>query len=294
MNNKKIAMAALVAAIASGSVSADLYISPVLRGTITYDKPAVKLPPESNAQTESEAGNKSLEADDKKAIIELSKGESPVASLDSKTPNPASDESVITGTSTVHGNFAIQKPKEAESYGKNVPLFVALEQIIPSKDQWAFNVDDGLKNSVVTWSGGTQWEDILNTIASNNGLFISVNHDEMTVGISKNEDISKNLAMKIPQVWRLDQNKSLRGNLEDWAVKGGWTLIWDSELNNIDYPIISSATLTGRLDGEGGAVDRVMKSLRNKSKPLTAIFYTGNGVMRIVEAGYKHGENGND
>jgi hypothetical protein len=229
------------------SVSAELYVSPVVRDSVKFDN----------------TGPKDLSAP---------------------------PQAAISGASTVHGDFVMKDKPESLStvmrFGQNVPLFVAIEKVVPQSADWKINVDSGLENSIVNWEGGESWEDVISIIAKQNNLSIIINVDEKAIGISKDNRLATSLAMKSPQVWRLETNKTLRQNLEAWATKAGWKLEWDSRLN-IDYPITNGAVLTGNFVGKDGVVDQVLYSLKKKQKPLRAEFHTLNNVLLITEAGFK-------
>lgn len=193
----------------------------------------------------------------------------------------------VSGSSTVHGDFVMQAPgKTAMRYGKNVPLFVALEHVIPDSSAWKVNIDRGLENRVVSWEGGDTYEEVLTAIGDQNGLAIVMNMQEKTIGVSEEEKLSLHLAKKEQEVWRLESGKTLKENLEQWSKDAGWQLAWDERLR-IDYPILHSAVLTGPFAGENGVVDRLLAAFKDQPKPLTATFYTGNRVIRITEAGYR-------
>lgn len=260
-NNKKLfaLSIAMMAITAASPVIAALYVSPVVRNSVEIDK--VATPSEINAAEE---------------LVNAGLAEHSAKS--------------VSGNSKVHGPFVMKDRPESVStlmrYGRNVPLFVALEKVIPDSDSWFIHMDDGLEGSVVNWDGGGTWEEVLGIIEQENGLHIVVNNEEKAIGVSFNGKMAISLANQIPQVWRLETNKSLRQNLDAWASRAGWSLQWDSALN-FDYPIDHSAVLTGGFAGEGGVVDQVLYSLRNNSKPLTAVFYEANNVVLVTSAGFK-------
>lgn len=239
----------LLAGLASCSAFAELYVSPVVREGVTFN----------SADT-------------------TPNGHTPTAT------------NQISGESKVHGDFVMKESAEKLSavmaYGQNVPLFIAVERVVPNSGDWKINVDSGLENSVVNWEGGDTWEGVLENIARQNGLFLTINTDEKAIGISKVDGLSKHLAMQSPQVWRLEKGKSLKQNLRAWAERAGWNLEWSPDVN-VDYPITHSAVLTGKFVGKGGVVDQLLYSLREMDKPLRAEFHTRNSVLLITNAGYQ-------
>lgn len=248
-NYKKLALAALGLSVCAASqpAFAELYVSPIVRDSVKFDETK-------------------------------------------KSDDSAKASDTISGESTVHGRFMMKDTPETLStlmrFGRNVPLFVALEKIIPNSKDWYIHVDEGLENSIVDWEGGETWEEVLRIIADQNDLVVRVNKEDRAVGVSKNAKLAEHLAHPIPQVWKLDSSLTLRENLAKWSERAGWSLEWDGKLN-YDYPIHHGAVLTGNFVGVGGVVDQVMFSLKDSEKPLTAHFYEINNVVLVTEAGYK-------
>lgn len=200
----------------------------------------------------------------------------------------------VSGSSTIHGSFHMGQHNQSDTnllrYGTNVPLFVALEHIVPESEAWTVHLDQGMENQVVNWEGGTTWQGVLTAIADQNHLSLVMNHKDRVVGVARSEDLAIHLAKTIPEVWRLTPGKTLKENLEVWAEQANWSLSWSDELT-IDYPITQSATLTGSFTGTGGVVDRLISAFKNEPIPLTAVFYTQNNVVRVREAGFAQGAN---
>lgn len=254
-NNKNKAVKAILGVLAVGGVSqqvmAELYVSPVVQGTVRFDSQRGPA----KGQIEIEEASRS-----------------------------------ISGESTVHGEFLMREQEEVAAptmrFGKNVPLFVALTKIVPNASDWVINIDSGLENKAVNWKGGATWRDVLMVISKQNNLTIRVNEEEHAIGVSENPQLAMHMAKKVPEVWPISERLSLKQNLEVWAKQAGWSLEWDPKLN-IDYPISHGAVLTGKFLGEGGVVDRLLYSMRDTSRPLRAKFHTQNKVLYITEAGYR-------
>lgn len=258
-NNKKrlggTAIAVITLGLFAQQASAELYVSPVVRKSVKFDHGQVK---------KVEPANK-MQAARSRSVS-------------------------VTGQSSVHGDFIMKEQPEKLStvmrFGQNVPLFVAIERVIPDSSDWYIHLDEGLDNSIVNWEGGESWESVLNTIAEQNNLVIRVNHDERAIGVSKDSKLAGHLAMRIPQIWRLSPKLTLRENLESWSQRAGWSMEWDGNLN-IDYPVSHGAVLTGKFIGQNGVVDQVLYSLKGVEKPLRAEFHTVNNVLFITEAGFQ-------
>ncbi len=179
-----------------------------------------------------------------------------------------------------------QTPTILMNQGKDIPLFVAVESIVPDVNSWTVHYDEGMHNLDMTWSGGDTWEGVLNTLAMQNKLFAEINHSERVIGLGKSSNIAKHLAKKVPTVWRADTKKTLRENLKDWTEKAGWELAWDKDLM-IDYPVDHGGVFTGDLIGEDGAVDSILSSYRNADVPLKAKFFKKNKVVLVLRGGFE-------
>lgn len=179
-----------------------------------------------------------------------------------------------------------QSPSILMNQGKDIPLFVAVEAIIPDTATWTVHYDEGMHNLDMTWNGGDTWEGVLQTLAFQNKFFLEVNHAERVVGLGKSAEVAKHLAKKIPTVWRADTKKTLRENLKDWAERSGWELAWDKSLM-IDYPVEHGAVFTGELVGKDGAVDSILSSYRYAEVPLKARFFKKNKVVLVTRGGFE-------
>lgn len=264
-------LAAIIGGLTLSQVAmAELYISPVLRDTISYtnDSNQAKKPVARTSNTKSVTSARKLV----------------------NTAVKDSGESTIKGKSTVHGGFEIKKTapkKKAEGtlFGKNVPLFVALENLVPNSKSWTIVFQPGTENIPVSWKGANNWRDAVTQISKGSGLIIAINQGSKRISVARNAQMARQLAQPGQGVWPLKSEESLRSNLETWAKKAGWKLDWGSV--QIDYPVDHAATLIGSFEGRGGVVDRVLSATTGREVPLTAKFYKGNKVVLIMEAGYK-------
>ncbi|MGD1524388.1 toxin co-regulated pilus biosynthesis Q family protein [Vibrio owensii] len=262
-NNSKVVSAivlGLAGVVIAPMASAELYVSPVLRNTVKMDAQETAI--KADAPQQVEQG----EAATQPVVVQQ-----------------------LSGESSVHGRFVMKEKSESKvnpfAYGKNVPLFIAFDKIVPQDERWFVHIDDGLENSVVNWEGGDSWESVLKTIGEQNGLHVIVNTEERAIGVSKSEKIAFNLAKEIPQVWRLEKGLSLRKNIDKWAQKAGWSLEWDKDLD-VDYVIEHGAVLTGQFVGSDGVVAKILASMEDREVPLKARFYKNNNVLLIKQAGF--------
>lgn len=262
----KLLTAALIGAACSSAVHAELYISPVVRDSVTYQKPAdVPAPAPS--------------------FSDLTKAPAPYNPAPA-VPVPAPATQKVVGTSTVHGKFEMESTKRTGemSFGKNVPLFAALENLVPNSKSWSIVFEPGTENTPVSWRDAANWHDAVDQISKNNRLVIAVNDQDKRIAVSRTADMAQKLAQPGSQVWTLKAGKSLRQNLNDWAEKAKWQIDWSK--TEINYPIDHTATLVGPFVGKGGVLDRVLNATADRQTPLTGRFFHGNSVVVITEAGY--------
>lgn len=80
--------------------------------------------------------------------------------------------------------------------------------------------------------------------------------------------------------WSLsERDKTLKTALERWSHAVGWRLIWEL---SVDYRIDAAASIDGTFEE---AITAVMKNMEHADVPPKAIFYRGNGVLRVVARG---------
>lgn len=247
---------------ASGAAFAELYVSPVVRSSVTMDAPSA---PSAPAASQAEGGD----------------GATPAAS--------AASVRSISGRQAETGEFLMRESEETNvmKFGKNVPLFVALENLVP-KD-WTVKLEEGLEKQPVSWSGGDDWKGVLGAIASGNDLKLAMNEGDKRLALARNEEAATNLAARAPVVWALKPSVSMRDNLQAWAAQAGWSLDWSVD---VDYPIEHAAKFNGAFEGEGGVVDQLLQGTAENTYPLSAVFYSGNKVLRVVEGGFRQDKTG--
>lgn len=292
MNNKNkkfsLTCLAVLTIAVSGNASAELYISPVVKTTAKIEK--TNLQKASTSDVKSEVAKPSIAALPSSpahtspvglvSIAQVNKGVVSTSDLPKKNTLPpvaslASSEKVTTTPASV----------APMGFGKNIPLFVAVDKVVPNSKSWVVNYDKGLETKVVSWNGGDKWENVLKAISEQNNISIQVNHNEKAIGISKDEKLSTYMANRVPQIWELEVGKGLQENITAWANKAGWKVAWDEKLR-IDYPVSFYAVFTGKFEGKDGAVEQLMLSIADKDKPLAAEFYEGNKVVVIKEAAF--------
>jgi hypothetical protein len=261
--------ASLMGLTVSHVALAELYISPTLRNTVSYNTsaPAPQIAPVTQ-------------------VAPVIQATPPAIAQAAAKPVAAPPAATINGNSTVHGAFEMKaEQKKGSLFGKNVPLFVALENLVPNSKAWTIVFQPGTENMAVSWKDAASWRDAVVQISKSNQLIIAINEPAKRISVARTAEMAKRLAQPGQDVWQLNTELSLRGNLEAWAKKAGWKVDWGT--TQIDYPVDHSATLVGNFAGRGGVVDRVLNATVAREVPLTAKFYRGNNVVVIQEDGYK-------
>jgi hypothetical protein len=175
--------------------------------------------------------------------------------------------------------------RDTSLYGKNVPLGVAMQNLIPDRASWSVVFEPGTEDRQVSWKGARDWREALNQISRNHGLTIGINEPAKRIAVTYSPGMNAKLVQPGTNVWQLKAGNSLRENLVAWGEKAGWQVDWSRTL--VDYPIDHPATLVGQFSGEGGVVDRVLSATQSRETPLVGRFYSGNHVVVIEESGYK-------
>lgn len=243
---RAISASILSACIVPSMAFSALYISPVVKDSVTYDSQHVDGQGKNNDQ--------------------------------------------IKGSSSIHGKFMMREHDSEQAllrYGENVPLFIALEKVVPDTERWNIHFDDGLENIAVNWDGGQSWEGILDLISRNSGIEIFVNAEEMAIGVSRSKELAEAMAHNKPHVWKLSSRKGLQENLRDWAREANKELIFSDSVKDINYNV-PDITIIGGLVEQGGAIDQVLTNLnRTAHVKLEAKLSQDESQIVIVRAGHR-------
>ncbi len=74
-------------------------------------------------------------------------------------------------------------------------------------------------------------------------------------------------------------DKTLQNALARWSLTAGWQLVWELPQ---DFSIEAAASINGTFED---AVAAMATSLQSTETPITAIFFEGNRVLRIIAKG---------
>ena len=105
----------------------------------------------------------------------------------------------------------------------------------------------------------------------------------------KNDEVvtSENLAMSTSfNEWVLDPGLTLRENVERWAKKVGWHVVWEGA----DYPIIAPASFSGDFASPTGPLARLISAYESSDQPLVANLTTMDKVVYVKNKFYENPE----
>lgn len=185
----------------------------------------------------------------------------------------------------------------AVGMGKNIPLMIALQQIVPAG--WYVLPEQG--DIPVSWKGSSSWVGTLTEMLSQINAHAVIDWDKQTVRVYasqaeataaapavETEVVSETeiIAPPKPESWviRVEDNL-ISSTLQRWTdeaqEKGGfWKVSWESPM---DFPVMFNAQFTGSFEE---AVTQLVRSLASTEAPVQAIIYE-NHVVRIVPIGTK-------
>lgn len=258
-----IAMSALFFA---HSAISEVYISPVMKNTVSSGMPS----------------SISIIAEPAPELQDWSPDEKGVIATPVKIEDPVK-------VATVEQVATVEPPKKEPvlSSGTNVPIDIALKGLLGGNG-WHI-VHDRSADKKVSWRNAADADDGIAQIERHSNLYIRVNEESKQIGISPSERYAEKLMMPGNQVWKLVAGESLRDNLAAWGKQAGWKV--DFSQTMINYPVDHDAILVGKFSGEGGVIDQVLQATSGREAPLVGRFYRANNVVVIVESGYKSEEN---
>jgi len=182
--------------------------------------------------------------------------------------------------------------RQAVGFGNNIPLELAVNQIVP--DEWEVSFAPGVDRTIlVSWSGNRLWREVLagvtgpynyRVVYQETGLRIEpvAGHMMATPAQTPPPQVtttSFSEALEPPEmapVWHARAGRSLHQTLHDWMDDNtGWTLAWESDH---DYRLRASADFYGNFVE---AAEKLIRTFANADPPLRGTFYHGNNVLVI-------------
>lgn len=210
------------------------------------------------------------------------------------------DRGTAIGQSAPRGQGAVtesgRRPHQLETSGwaKDMPLPLALRQVVPLGFEVKENGVALSESQTVSWSGDRPWTETLNTVASSGNFVAHVDWDRKEVSLaprlSPTSSFSVNSTQSTPsfvpaqrpiapavQPWSLDSNLTLKENVERWASRAGWKVVWEAA----DYPIAASAQFTGDFSSPEGPLATLIEAYEMSDQPLVAQLTTKDKVVYV-------------
>jgi len=186
----------------------------------------------------------------------------------------------IGGFTLLAVTFVGQPSGEVEirrGFGRQVRLTEALKQIAPVgwhgylKAEMVGRVDKG---RLVDWRGGRRWVEVLDILATEQGLSAEVDWNKREIFVGEKRSVyapaTAVAAVKAtppkPQ-WVAKSGSTLKASVLAWGEKAGWDVVWNADY---DYPIKASLTFEGSfLD----AITTLFRSYEKAEKPFWVDVY---------------------
>lgn len=197
-----------------------------------------------------------------------------VVEKDAGSLGPAKQDRHLSQTGAIlylnQGEFA---PPFAQGLGRDIPLGLAITQILQNPD-WVVQAESMVNmRKAVSWKGGVPWTDALDDVLTQVGYSAEVDFAAKRVKL-----VAKGTPVDV-KVWELDPaDGSLKKSLEKWVKLAGWQLVWDADY---DFPVSMYARIEGSLED---ALYAVSASIRGSEAPLKITLFEGNRVVRVAPA----------
>lgn len=250
------------------AVEEDL-LAPVTMETLDNLKKAEKNAQQVAKEDNTQRSDKSTNSED---VI------SQVVKEDNKTNTPQTSTAQISddmvakveddGTKIVYipADFHIEGADVVRGFGKDVPLVLAVRQIIPTNIAFAFDKNINLAQRV-SWNGGRAWDKVLNDTLFEIKLAASEHDGIIVIGSAPTKTIAPppppkpkmtDMQKDIP-VWRAYKGQTLYNIVTVWSKRAGVKLIWATDY---DYRLHKDITLEG-------AYEKTLASLLDEFAELT-------------------------
>ncbi len=161
----------------------------------------------------------------------------------------------------------IQNDKVLEGFGKEIPLALALRDIVPPEYAYSF-ADNAYAGRIISWRGGKPWQDVLNNALANQGLTSTMAGNAVVIesieavkarqmdaaakAAIKSEPVAEAPKPAIPvmkvgvtRTWQGRPGYTLKEVVGDWSKLANVELEWQSPY---DYPINSAFNYEGTFE----------------------------------------------
>ncbi|MEA1987770.1 MAG: TcpQ domain-containing protein [Pseudomonadota bacterium] len=174
-----------------------------------------------------------------------------------------------------------------EGYAKNVPLSLALKQVIP--EGWNVLFSDSVsKGQIVSWRGDRPWAKVMKQLADQANLYVEIQPDGHKVLISKSSQSNKlgtvvhksgfadpkTYTME-SKVWQLRSGHLLSEELDRWAKSVGWSVYWGLER---DYVIENPVAFTGTLTN---SIKKLIRSYQEQ-RVMSRVYVKEHALNKVI------------
>ena len=146
-----------------------------------------------------------------------------------------------------------------EGFGKEIPLAIALRDIVPPQFAYSF-AEERFAGLIVSWRGGKSWHDVLNETLANHGLTSTKAGNAIIIETIEAAKARQDAARKVQTVqddtkpsmpvikmgmtrtWKGRPGYTLKEVIGDWSRVANVELEW---LSPYDYPINSAFNFDG-------------------------------------------------
>lgn len=105
-----------------------------------------------------------------------------IASTNQKIDKPINTNTSITPlpSGIVTPELPVIEYAEAVGFGRELPLALAMSQVVPSDYAFSFS-DDSAAGEIVSWQGGKPWDQVLNDMLAGQGLRAIIQGKKVTI-----------------------------------------------------------------------------------------------------------------
>lgn len=183
-----------------------------------------------------------------------------------------------TDTATVTQNSNTRIPSS-----QTANLSALVKALAP--DGWIVNVGPNLEGVNVVWKKTNNWKNGLEIIeANNNGVYIDFDDRSQIVAVASMQSQLKHLLQRNPDVWHVSKLMPLKQNFMEWSKRSNLNIVWKSQWN---FPVLTDSTIVGKLGGQNGVIDRVLRSTVSTKSPLKFSKLEGSNTYIISDGGKK-------
>lgn len=204
---------------------------------------------------------------------------------------PAAPSTAKASAAPASGVTLIGSPEATDASGPtsghNATMAQVMDLLLPTG--WAWKPIGTLPSTRVSWKSDS-WVDALREFAAASGFIYVIDTHTKTVSVQYVTPAAKQATPKlvvkkpakldqiIPQSWELHSGDTVKKDLEAWAAKAGWSLVWSLSK---DWVIPATSTFNGSFQD---AAASVVSTLSSNGAIIHAKFFRGNRTVVITGA----------